>query len=405
MTGRDELHNDPMMDQDPAAGEDRRTDGDLAAEGRSGPGERFTDERWPLVRRAITVSLLGIGGLWTLRGILHDLSGLFIIVMVALFLSFAIEPAVNKLAARGWRRGTATALIMIGTVMALLAFVVVMGTLVAGQVKDLYDNAPDYVERSVNWVNDTFDTEVSADDLIQRIKDADVPSWVANRSLDITSAVVTGLLNALTIALFTFYLVADGPRLRRSICSVLRPERQREVLRVWEVAISKTGGYLSSRALLAVLSAFAHGIVFTVIDVPSAIALAVWVGLVSQFLPVVGTYLAGVLPLLIALVDSPTKAIVVLVMVVVYQQIENYLFAPRITAQTMEIHPAIAFGAVLAGAAILGTAGALLALPAAASVQAIVSTYLTRHEVIESHLTVTPLTPKQRKAKRTSGGS
>lgn len=392
MTDRNEQHNDPVMDEQPDRGHQDR-------------GSRFLEERWPLVRRAITVSLLGVGGLWTLRGILHDLAGLFIIVLVALFLSFAIEPAVNRLASLGWRRGTATGLIMIGTVVALLAFVAVMGTLVAGQVKDLYDNAPDYVERSVNWVNDTFDTEVSADDLIQRIKDADVPSWVANRSLDITSAVVTGLLNALTIALFTFYLVADGPRLRRSICSVLRPERQREVLRVWEVAISKTGGYLSSRALLAVLSAVAHGIVFTIIDVPSAIALAVWVGLISQFLPVVGTYLAGILPLLIAVVDSPTKALVVLVMVVVYQQIENYLFAPRITARTMEIHPAIAFGAVLAGAAILGTPGALLALPAAASVQAIVSTYLTRHEVIESHLTADPISNKERKAKRDADDS
>jgi predicted PurR-regulated permease PerM len=344
------------------------------------------DEAWPLVRRAIVFFLAGVALLWILRGLISDLSTLFVFLLVALFLSFAIEPAVNNLAHRGWRRGTATALVMVGTLVAVIVFLVVMGTLVVGQVRDLVDNAPGYLDQTIDWVNDTFGSDLNADDLRARIEDADLPGWLASKSLDVTTAALTGLLNALTIVLFTFYLVADGPRLRRTICSVLPPERQREVLRVWEVAVDKTGGYLSSRALLALLSAAAHGVVFTAVGVPSALALAVWVGLVSQFLPVVGTYLAGVLPIVIALVDSPTKAVAVVVMVLVYQQIENYLLAPRITARTMEIHPAVAFGAVLAGAAVLGTAGALLALPAAASIQAVVSTYLTRHEVIESNL-------------------
>ena len=119
-------------------------------------------------------------------------------------------------------------------------------------------------------------------------------------------------------------------------------------------------------------------------------ALALWVGLVSQFLPVVGTYLAGVLPVLLTFLDSPLKAAIVIIFIVVYQQIENYFFAPRITARTMELHPAVAFGAALGGAALLGFVGALLALPAAAMAQALISGRGKRYDVVDNHLTAVP---------------
>ncbi len=172
-----------------------------------------------------------------------------------------------------------------------------------------------------------------------------------------------------TIALFTFYLVADGPRLRRTICSVLPPERQEVVLQAWELAIEKTGSYLYSRFILAVLSTAFHWIVLAILGVPYALALALWVGIVSQFIPVVGTYLAGALAVLVALLNDPVDGVIVLIFVIVYQQVENYIFVPRVTAQTLELHPAVAFGTVIAGAAILGPVGALLALPAAAVIR------------------------------------
>jgi len=198
---------------------------------------------------------------------------------------------------------------------------------------------------------------------------------------------LSALLQTLSVLLFTYYLVADGPRLRRSICSRLRPEHQRRVLSVWELAVTKTGGYLYSRALLALVSSVFHWIVFQAAGIQAPIPLALWVGLVSQFLPVVGTYLAGILPVVITFLDSPVKAAVVLGFIIVYQQLENYFFAPRITARTMELHPAVAFGAALGGFELLGAAGAVLALPAAAMLQAVIGGWGERHEVVESHLT------------------
>jgi predicted PurR-regulated permease PerM len=110
------------------------------------------------------------------------------------------------------------------------------------------------------------------------------------------------------------------------------------------------------------------------------------VGLVSQFVPSIGTYLAGALPVLIALLHDPVDAAWVLVFITLYQQFENLLLSPRITARTMSLHPAVAFGAVIAGGAILGPIGALLALPAAASIQALISLYVHRYEVVAGPL-------------------
>jgi predicted PurR-regulated permease PerM len=106
--------------------------------------------------------------------------------------------------------------------------------------------------------------------------------------------------------------------------------------------------------------------------------------------PVIGTYLAGVLPLVVALGVEPILALWTLVVILVYQQIENYVLLPRITANTMAIHPAVAFGAVLVGASLLGAIGAILALPAAATVAGFVSVYVARHEVVESRLLPIP---------------
>ena len=320
------------------------------------------------------------------------LDGLVLLLVVSLFFALAIEPGVNRLARRGWRRGRATALILLGVVLLVVVFVGAMGTLVGTQVADLLQNSETYITDTVDNINDIFGTELDAQDVIDEFNDPDgaVQRFIdsqTDNAVSLSLQALSGLLAAFSVMLFTYYLVADGPRLRRIICSRLRPDRQRRVLAIWELAVTKTGGYLYSRALLALMSAIFHWIVFQAAGIQAPIPLAIWVGFVSQFLPVVGTYIAGILPVAIAFLDSPVKAAVVLAFIVVYQQLENYLFAPRITARTMELHPAVAFGAALAGIELLGVAGAVLALPAAAMLQAIAGEWGERHEVIESELT------------------
>ena len=351
------------------------------------------DQRVPgWVIRAIALFWVGYVVVAIMGRIWDRLAGLGLLVVVSLFLSLAIEPGVNRLhRRRGWRRGSATALILFGVLFAAGVFVGAIGTLVGTQVADLLQNSESYIRDTVDTVNSTFNTSLDPQEVVDYFNDEDGPvqGFIDSQQdnvVQLSLQALSGMLAALTIMLFTYYMVADGPRLRRSICSRLRPDRQRQVLAAWELAITKTGGYLYSRALLALLSAFFHWIVFQSAGIQAPIPLAIWVGLVSQFLPVVGTYIAGLLPVLLTFLDSPGKAAIVLAFIVVYQQIENYFFAPRITARTMELHPAVAFGAALAGFSLLGAAGALLALPAAAMMQAVVGEWGERHDVVENHL-------------------
>ncbi len=344
------------------------------------------------VVRAIVLFWAGYVTVAVLGRVWDRLAGLGLLLLVSLFLSLAIEPGVNRLhRRRGWRRGSATAVILFGVLLLAGVFVGAIGTLVGSQIADLLQNSEAYIRDTVDTVNDTFGTELDPQEVVDEFNrdDGAVQRFIDSQqdnAVQLSLRALSGILAVLSIMLFTYYLVADGPRLRRAICSRLRPDRQRQVLGAWDLAITKTGGYLYSRALLALLSAFFHWIVFQSAGIQAPIPLALWVGMVSQFLPVVGTYIAGLLPIVLTFLDSPGKAAIVLVFIVLYQQVVNYFFAPRITARTMELHPAVAFGAALAGFSLLGVAGALLALPAAAMLQAIIGDWGERHEVIENSL-------------------
>ena len=238
------------------------------------------------------------------------------------------------------------------------------------------------------FLNDNFGANLEAAEIIDSIDDPQGPvreflNSQADRAVKLGVTAFGTLFQVFSILLFTFYLAADGPRLRRTICRWLRPERQRVVLDVWELAVQKTGGYLSSRAILAVVSSFLHWIAFQAIGTPAPIALALWVGVVSQFLPVIGIYVAGALPLLLTVIDSPIKGLFVLGFIVVYQQIENFLIAPKITAQTMQLHAGVAFASAIIGGAVLGPTGAILGLPAAAVIQGILTSVGNRYEVVD----------------------
>lgn len=340
----------------------------------------------PWARRAILTLLGGIAALYYLRGLLESLRPLILVLLVAFFLSFALEPAVNRLERAGLRRSLGTALSMAVLVASMGGFGAQVGNLLAEQVTEFSENVPAYLADVDKWLEDSFGVENTTADLRANYDSGALASWLGNVADDLArfgTTVVNVLFQLFTVGLFTFYLVAEGPKLRRLICSFLAERHQRHVLEVWDMAIEKTGGYILSRSLLALGSSLVHWAAFEIIGLPSALALALWVGIMSQFVPVVGTFIAGTLPLIIALLNDPIDGLWVVVVIAVYQQIENYVLGPRITAHTMQLHVAVAFGSVIAGAAVLGVVGALLALPAAATIQAVIVAEAERHEVAE----------------------
>jgi len=320
--------------------------------------------------------------------LVRRLQQLLLWIVAALFLSFALEPAVNWLVGRGWRRGVAAAMVLLGLGLLGLVALALMVPLVIDQVQELVTKLPSWLDQASVYTQRWFDVELTSGKILRNIASAQADIQQIATNVASFGAFVLGLLfQVLTIGLFTFYFVADGPRFRRGVCSLLPPRIQVDLLAAWEVAIDKTGGYLYSRLLLAVINATISFIVLQALGIPFAVPLALWQGFVSQFIPVVGTYIAAAVPLLVALLEDPWKALIFLIFVVIYQQIENYLLAPRITARTMQLHPAVAFGAALAGASISGLIGAFMALPAAAVIQSTVSNYLKRHEVVDTELT------------------
>ena len=344
--------------------------------------------RW--VPRAIVLFFATLAGLYAIFWVLQKLQGLLVLILVSLFLSFAIEPAVNRLEKMGLRRGLGTLVVFVVVIVSIAGFGWAIGSVLADQVGEFVDDAPGYIDDIETWAEDQLGLEFDAEALQNEFSEGgaarDLATRLAGDLVGLGTRALSIMLQLLTVALFTFYMVADGPRLRRTVCSVLSPERERTVLRVWDLAITKTGGYIYSRTLLAIASFVVHWIAFSIIGVPFPLPLALWVGVMSQFIPVIGTYLAGALPILIALLNEPTDALWVIAVVAAYQQVENYILAPPITAQTMDIHPAVAFGSVLAGAGVLGAVGALLALPAAAVFQAFLSTYLHERGLVRDPL-------------------
>ena len=337
----------------------------------------------PWVKRAILWFWLGALGAFYAVGVVRALGTLLTVLLVSMFVAFALEPGVNRMERRGIRRGFGTAIMFLIVTVLVAAFSAVVGTALATQINELFDRAPGYIDDIGEWLDDTFGFELKFDTLKEAFLDGgglqDLAGRFADDVVNVGTTVVSLLFHLFTVALFTFYLVAEGPKLRRMVSSLFNERGAAIVTEIWDLAMDKTGGYIYSRTVLAVLSTAVHWIAFVVLDVPSPLALAMWVGVVSQFIPAIGTYIAGVLPVLVALLHDPKTGLWTLITILVYQQVENYLFSPRITAHTMEIHVALAFGSVIAGTALMGVVGAFLALPVAATAQAFASSWRAEH--------------------------
>jgi predicted PurR-regulated permease PerM len=319
---------------------------------------------------------------------LFRLRSLVFMIFVAVFIAVAIEPPVHYLEKRGWRRGAATGVVFLVIFAILVVFFVSLAPLFVTQINDLIAQLPTYIESVSELVETWFGIELSTEAL--QTEAAGLPEIIAGAGgtilggvVSVTTGIASFLFFAATVALFSFYMVADLPQLQRTVLSTVPEKRQHDLMHVWDVAVEKMGGYIYSRLILAALSGTVASIFLSVLDVPFAISLGIWVGVLSQFIPVVGTYLAAILPAVVALsAGGITTMLWVIGFFLAYQQLENYLIAPRITKKTMEIHPAVSIGAIIVGSQLLGPIGVILALPMAGIIQALISESRKHHEVI-----------------------
>jgi predicted PurR-regulated permease PerM len=338
-------------------------------------------------RNAIKVLIFGVGGGILLaevaKNAVSKVGYLLLPIGVSLFLSFAMEPAVARLSRR-MRRGLATFIVMLSSLVVIGGIAFTGGAVILSEGRGLVDNLPQIAETVQDrlaglGINIDLASELRPGGAIDKLKET-----MNSRIKGLSGSALSGLGTLLPMLFMVFYFTADNRRLIRSACSLLPAERQQHVVRVWELAIEKAGGYLYSRIILSAISAAVHSVVFLALGVDYPIPMGIWVGVVSQVIPVVGTYLAGALPVLVALGASPGKAVGVVVAIVIYQQIENMVISPRITRNVIDIHPLAGFISILAGGALFGWVGALIAVPVCATLVAFFSAFMPKHEVVVS---------------------
>lgn len=348
--------------------------------------------QWVALSRAsakrLVISLLAsvvllLVGIWAFR----SLSGFLFLLLLAWLLSIAMEPMVLWLIRIGLRRGLAAGVVIMGMIALGFGLGALFGQVFVGQVNQLKDAFPSAVSNGVDWVNDTFHTSFNIDQIYSNLqltpeRLGDLAQQYGGGLLGVFGAVLTAVFDLVTILVFAYYLSADSVRLRQTIGSYLPPRYQPVLITVWTIAVEKTGGYVVSKLVLALLSATAHSVFFWAIDVPFWLPLGVIAGVTAQFIPIIGTYIGVLLPALFALLQKPINVLWIVIFATIYQQLESYWFTPKVSNRTMNVHPAIALASVFIGVGLFGPIGALIGIPVAAAVITIVETFRRRHELL-----------------------
>jgi len=288
---------------------------------------------------------------------------------------------------------------MLAAVLFGILFMLAFGKLFIDQVAQLLQGLPRIADSVISVINERTNSNYQIEDILTQLNIT--PNQVAGYAAQLVGGVF-GLLGSVvgsfftlfTFALFTFYLSADGPRFRLYIATLFPSRFQQGAVQVWDITAQKTGGYVAARIILAFISGTMSSIVFLIIGMPSWLALGIWTGLVAQFVPTIGTYIAIVLPVLVGLLSPhPWIGVIALGWALLYQQVENLTIEPKINARAVDLHPAVAFAVVMLGAALFGVAGAMLAIPVGAMIIALAEARKMRHTLAPQLAAEAPESP------------
>jgi predicted PurR-regulated permease PerM len=323
----------------------------------------------------VMATLLALYGLYSIRGILIQ-------VLVALFITVSLEPAVHWLTLRGMRRGLAVTLIFAVAFGALLGFLISVIPSLITQGRELIDDLPGYLaelqarSRQFRGLNDRFNLSGQLEGMI-----GSMPSRIGTGVLGFTGRLFGALFSALTVLVFTAYFMADLPRIRNGLVWLFPADRRVRVKQVVDLVVDKVGGYMIGNIIISIVAGVFSYLAFRLLGVRFAVPLAVLVA-VFDMIPMIGATLGAVVGVAVALFTSPLwpTTVSVAAFFVVYQQIENYLIAPRVLRTTVDIGASAVLLAGLIGGTLLGLVGALMAIPVAAALNVLLNERLAVRE-------------------------
>lgn len=298
---------------------------------------------------------------------LIKLRSVFLVVAASLVLALGVQPFLKYLEGKGMSRASATALMLSAGLVAASVVAVMVTPLLGDQIASIMEAGPGIID-DLKEGSPFLDTVLGGFDLDSLLKPDGEGATLAS--------VFGGLFNLITVGVLTPYFAYAMPKMKVYTLRLMHREDREGFIRMFDEAVDRVSGFVSGNLIVSVLAAVTAFGALLLIGVPYPAALAIWIG-VTDLVPVVGVFIGAIPALAVAYVELGTGgAIAVGVFIIVYQQIENYVVAPRVMKRTVDLSPPVVIVALMVGGSLAGVLGALLALPVAALVSLLANEFL-----------------------------
>ena len=336
--------------------------------------------RWGLYASlGVLATAAAAAAVYTTRGVLTE-------ALVALFLAISLDPAVRILMRWRIQRGVAILVVVLVALGLTAAFLQSVVPALVDQFQAMVRDFPRYMtslqhrSASFHQITDRFHLTTQADKLL-----ASLPGKLSSGAAGFTRRTFSTLASALLVVVLTIYFLVDLPRLQRSVVQLFPRAHRDRFARIADVMVDKVGSYMIGNIAISLIAGVATFVALTALGVPFAVPLAFLVA-VTDLIPLIGATLGAVICIMVALLATrlwPTT-VLVLVFFVVYQQIENYLIAPRVMRGPVQLSAAAVLLAGLIGAAAMGLIGALMAIPIAAGIKVLLAERLQARDAADA---------------------
>ncbi len=324
-----------------------------------------------LTTRQIARILSTAAAFSALAYLLVQVRSTLLLLAIAIFLAVALGPAVDFFS---FKLPRAAAILLI-YVMIFCVFGGVLSLVVPPVVNgasDLSRDVPGYVDdlrnnKKIREFDDKYDITTKLKEEATKLPDKIGDAAGALQS--IAAGVFNAAFQLLTILTMTFFLLLDGKRMARFLLRRFGGDHEQRLEGVLGRIYRATSGYVSGALTITTINGILTFIVLSILGVPFAVPLAVMMSFFG-LIPLVGATIGGVIILLVTLfTDFPSATIIYGIFLICYQQVENNVLQPFIFKRAVNVHPLAVIVAILAGSAVLGVVGALVAIPVAAAVQ------------------------------------
>ena len=304
---------------------------------------------------------------------LQSASQVFVLIIIALFLAMGLNPTVDALQSRKLSRSVAVSLVVFIAIAIITLFAFVVIPPVASQGNDLLESAPQLLDSlrnnaTINQLNNDYGFIDSLEKKFEEwISDGKIVTGAFGGVLGVGRTVLSGAFSALTVLVLTLYFLISLPSVTKIFYRLAPASRRARVSSICDAIISRVGSFVGSQVLIAALAALFVFALALGIDLPYAAALAMVILFVA-LIPLIGHFLGASIVVLVALTQSPSKALLALILYTVYVQIENFIITPRIMKRSLAIPGLVTIVAALLGTSLLGLVGGVLAVPIAAAI-------------------------------------